>query len=165
MDEMIIDKIAGVPEKLQLFGVNILDKISNLSIVNPIFTFITILYAFFIRRPLTILYLKGPKIYNIGMWSGADYQDICQELTGVSSSHWLSNPEHCVNVIQKRFDAVIIGIWFITIILIVYKSIPLLYNYVSFKKKRQIMRLKLPYRVRHLHMETPKKLYHKINSN
>ena len=52
---------------------------------------------------LRTLYLKGPSY--LGFWAGADSEDICADLTGVSSRTWRLNPAGCFEVIERRYQS------------------------------------------------------------
>jgi hypothetical protein len=62
------------------------------------------------RRPLKILYFGGPSLLGYGFWTGRNTEDICAELTQVTSTHWLQGGvEECSRLLEHHFDAFYIG--------------------------------------------------------
>lgn len=59
-------------------------------------------------RFLSRLYLFGPNLKGFGFWEGKEAQDICAELTGVSSNFWSNNISKCYERIHKHFNGYVI---------------------------------------------------------
>ena len=60
----------------------------------------------FIEYPLFRIYLSGPRVF--GLWAGADIEEVCYIMTGVSSSHWIYNQYQCQLLIERNFRACVI---------------------------------------------------------
>lgn len=142
----VVDRIAGVPNAMADMGPVFHNYVYKNSVIRWILTFFTLLYTYIIVKPMAKFYLKGPKIYGFGMWGGMESQDICAEITGVASSHWTKNREDCYNIIQQRFDAVMIGVWFLFLMFVLYK-VSAFFWYICViipaKEKREIRLMKL----------------------
>lgn len=63
--------------------------------------------VFFIT-PLKNLYLHGPKF--LGFWEGKENSDICEKISGVNSNFWKYNRIECDNMIDKKFNSLIVVI-------------------------------------------------------
>lgn len=99
-----------------------------------IYAILQTIYSFLIYEPLKDLYLRGPCFNGIfgifGFWSGKNQEDICAELTNVNASFWQVQAEACGELIAKRVDAFILGIfWMLFIFLIVKISNMIWYKY------------------------------------
>jgi hypothetical protein len=87
--------------------------------------------SFLILRPMVNLYLRGPTM--LGFWGGADLHDICQQLTGSPSRHFISDNgtvvPQCIELIETRFYS-----WVIL-------SQTIIYVYVLISLFRYVMKL------------------------
>jgi hypothetical protein len=128
----IVDRIAGVSNAMADMGPFFRDYVYKNPLIRWVFTLLTLVYTYVVVKPMAKFYLKGPRFFNLGMWGGMEPQDICAEITGVASSHWTKNYEDCYNIIQQRFDAVMIGAWLVFLIFVVYKTCDFMwYTYVT----------------------------------
>ena len=65
--------------------------------------------------PLRLLYLRGPELAGYGFWEGRSNGEICNQLTGVSASHWTAtaaNALDCSSLIERKFGSLLIGVYF-----------------------------------------------------
>jgi len=69
------------------------------------------LFRVFIEDPLFELYINGPAFHGVGFWQGKPNEDICAELTSVSSSHWIKDSQECNDIIQRRFFSTVVVIY------------------------------------------------------
>lgn len=56
------------------------------------------------------IYLHGPSLWGYGFWEGASEADICSSVTGVSSAFWMTNESMCLEIIERKSDAFLLGI-------------------------------------------------------
>jgi hypothetical protein len=70
-------------------------------------------------------FLKAPR--KLFGFEGAEYYDICKELTSISSTHWIENKEICLSTIEKHIGA------FTTALLMISVPYFLFYFLKSFK--------------------------------
>lgn len=83
-------------------------------------------YDAVIVRPLRELYMKGPHFSSLGFWMGMEDHDICAEMTSTSSDIWRDRRDHCLSVIEKRFESVHVLLRTAILWLILYKMLQLL---------------------------------------
>jgi hypothetical protein len=65
-----------------------------------------------IRRPLEILYRRGPSLGNWAFWENKSAAEICAALTNVDASFWNSSPASwtmCERLIENKTDAFVLG--------------------------------------------------------
>jgi len=89
------------------------------------------LYQFFILYPMWYVYLNGPSFFGYGFWNRKNYENICQEITHVDQSHWISNEENyqvCVNKINQHFLDFLSGAEFLLFIIFI------IFIFINFKK-------------------------------
>lgn len=78
------------------------------------------------------LYFSGPTLGGYGFWGGKEPADICQELTGISSSHWAEHPDPCYEKLTANFNAFRIGVTTIIAILLTWKLLSMLLWHIFF---------------------------------
>lgn len=62
----------------------------------------------FWRAPLRQLYLAGPAW--LGCWMGQAWEDICAQLSNVSSSFWVGQMDECRAMVEKRLMAFVVTV-------------------------------------------------------
>jgi hypothetical protein len=134
--------VAYISNMTNMFG--LFEGMSNYLLVGKIFgwllTFATMLYTNLFVRPLAELYMKGPKLFGMGMWEGMDPIDICAEISGFPSSHWAMHEEECLEKIRSKFESVVVVVWTTLVLLILYKVVSFAWYYwvvLPIKAKRE----------------------------
>ncbi len=66
------------------------------------------LYDVLLRRPLIYLTLNGPTFSILGMkfgfYGGKEIHKACEEITGISSTHWQIHDDICLRKIETTID-------------------------------------------------------------
>lgn len=65
-------------------------------------------------KPLEILYFEGPLLFGYGFWCNKNKADICADLTGIPSTHWLINEGPCTDLLENHFNAFAYGVTIFT---------------------------------------------------
>lgn len=68
------------------------------------------IYDLIWKEPLRTLYLHGPNIAGYGFWANRLPEDICAELTSVSSAHWTKESALCHQLIEDHFESFHVGV-------------------------------------------------------
>lgn len=74
------------------------------------------------EQPLMHVYLNGPQIAGYGCWESKNQADICAEMTGVSSDHWVGQVAACAELIERHFD-IMMTLFYLILYLILLKVI------------------------------------------
>jgi hypothetical protein len=70
-----------------------------------------------LEAPLMTLYFNGPQVGGYGFWEGLSYYEICAQLTGVGSHHWLQNGDECAGLVERKFAAFLVSCYFVAYLL------------------------------------------------
>ena len=65
-----------------------------------------------LEAPLLHIFLHGPAIGGYGFWEGKPLSGICQEMTQISAAHWEHNPAVCEALVERKFDALLVLVYF-----------------------------------------------------
>ena len=62
--------------------------------------------------PLRVLFFRGPRLWGYGFGGGSSPENMCQSFTNVRSEFWSSSDTtqtECFEILEKRFDAFVVG--------------------------------------------------------
>lgn len=115
---------------------SLVDRIIGLDLMLPdwlrksyafrwIISFFSAIYTFFVLQPIAYAYINGPA--SLGGWVGMEAADICAELSGFPSTHWLKNEEECIERIRQKFTAITVFVWMTVLLFIGYKTLSTLW--------------------------------------
>lgn len=79
--------------------------------------------------PVRILYFHGPGLMGYGFLEGRNKDTICYEMTGVKSEFWSTSfqaMEECEILIEKKFNAFVIGLSTILTLYIILSNLYLI---------------------------------------
>lgn len=120
---LAVDTIAGVHEALAEAEPMLRGYTCCGALLWPLLSLLRLAYSYCIVRPLAVLYLHGPILRGFGMWGGAAPADICAQLTGVRSDHWLRHEDECLAHIRQHFDAIVVTLWFALCLFVGFKLV------------------------------------------
>lgn len=67
------------------------------------------IYHFIIIFPMRRLYLNGPDMFSgIGGWGGKTNAQICSIMTDTAENIWIQQDKACGDLIQRRFESILI---------------------------------------------------------
>jgi hypothetical protein len=75
--------------------------------------FMRFILFYIIEAPLCNLYLNGPSLGGWGFWESKPFPDICAQLTNVPSLHWEHHLDACKALINRRFDGILVSVYFL----------------------------------------------------
>jgi hypothetical protein len=92
---------------------------------NPVTQTLGLFYAWFIMRPLAVLYLYGPR--QLGFWGGTEPADICAIKSDHSALFWAQHMDECLARIERDFYSLVVALWAASVGLFVWKLLSLLW--------------------------------------
>jgi hypothetical protein len=90
-------------------------KAAALLWLNPLFKSFVF---YLVDQPLFNLYLNGPALGGYGFWEGKERAQMCAELTGVPEREWLNASDACESLIMRKFNALVVGIHFLSYLIV-----------------------------------------------
>ena len=90
------------------------------------------------RMPLRMLYFDGPELGGYGFWGGRPPEDVCAEMSGLSSRAALLNPDGCTELLERRFAAFLLCARLILLLYAVYKTWNVLTVYYTVMRPMRI---------------------------